>query len=205
MVGNQYVRGFYFFFRFNSKRRALMRARLATKRTVSRHFNYTSEDRIKHLKQIHLKPMSESVMNWGMNAYNDWRDYRLETYNYDYGIYNADINDLSNLKKENLNHALCRFIPEVTKKKGGGAYPGRTLYQMIGAIQKHLNINKIPWLIAEGKGSDFEEVRNVLDNVMKERTAANIGVVKKQAGVVTTEIENELWEKGILGEDSPDK
>ena len=182
-----------------------MRARLATKRTVSRSFNLASEDRIRHLQQIHLKPTSESVVNWGVNAYNEWRNYRLETFNYDFAIYNADLNDLSNLKVENFSHALCRFIPEVTKKKGDGPYPGHTLYQMVGAIQKYLNINKIPWVIAEGKGVDFEEVGNVLDNVMKERTTANIGVVKRQAGVVTPEIENQLWENGLLGEDTPDK
>ena len=204
-VHNVQLKGLTFIYRINSKRRALMRARLATKHTVSRTFNLASEDRISHLKEICLKPTSESVVNWGVNAYNEWRNYRLETYNYDFGIYNADINDLPNLKKENLNHALCRFIPEVTKKKGDGPYPGRTLYQMVGAIQKYLNVNKIPWVIAEGKGSDFEEVRTVLDNVMKERTAANIGVVKRQAGVVTKEIENELWQKGLLGEDTPDK
>ena len=158
------------------------------KRTVSRSFNLALEDRIKHLQQIHLKPTSESVVNLGVNAYNEWRDYRLETYNYDYGIYNADIRYLANLKPENLSHTLCHFIPEVTKKKGEGPYPGHTLYQMVGAIQKYLNVNKLPWIIAESKGPEFEEVRIVLDNVMKERTAANIGVAKRQAGVVTTEI-----------------
>ena len=90
------------------------------------------------------------------------------------------MSDLPNLKKENLNHALCHFIPEVTKKEGEGPYPGCTLYQLVGAIQEFLNVKKIPWVIAEGKGEDFEDVHTVLDNVMKERTDANIGVVKNK-------------------------
>ena len=178
---------------------------MATKRAVSRNFHLTSSDRIAHLKQVHLKPNSEYKVNWGVNAYNDWRNFRLETFQYDFSIYNADLNDLPNLKKENLSEALCRFVPEVTKQKGEGLYPGRTLYQLVGSIQKYLNINRINWQIGEGKDPAFEDVRVVLDNVMKERTAANIGVVKKQANLVTSDIEKRLWDEGILGEDNPEK
>ena len=189
----------------NVKRRVLMRARLATSRTVSRQFSLALEDRIKELQQIQLKPNTESKVNWAVTAYNEWRNYRLETFNYDFAIYNADLNDLPNLRRDNLSHALCRFVPEVTKKKGVGLYPGRTLYQMLSAIQKYLNVNKIPWQIPEGKDPVFDDVRTVLDNVMKERTAQNIGVVKKQANVVTTDIENRLWNENYLGEDTPEK
>ena len=188
----------------NQKRRNAIRSRLALKHAVSRNFNLQSDARIKELKQIRLKPNSESKVNWGVNAYNEWRDFRLETYQYDVGIYYADLNDLPNLTKENLSHSLCRFVPEVTKKKGG-SYPGRTLYQMVSAIQKYLNVNKINWQIPEGNDPQFEDVRIVLDNVMKERTAQNIGVTKKQAELITPEVENKLWEIGVLGEDKPEK
>ena len=101
-----------------------------------------------------------------------------------------------------MNHSLCRFVPEVTKKKG---VPGRTLYQMLSAIQKFLNVNKLGWQIPEGNDPAFADVRVVLDNVMKERTAQNVGVTKKQAQLITPEIQNKLWEEGLLGEDSPEK
>ena len=78
-----------------------------------------------------------------------------------------------------------------------------TLYQMCTSIQKYLNVNKIPWKILEGP--KFEDLRNVLDNVMKERTEASVGTVKRQANLITYEYENELWKKGILGENEPDK
>ena len=65
-------------------------------------------------------------------------------------IYYADLNKLEELSRENLEHALCGFIPEVTKVKGDGPYPGKTLYQMIVAIQKYLNINEINWKLIDG-------------------------------------------------------
>ena len=143
-------------------------------------------------------------MNWAVTVYNEWHDYRIETCQYDVGIYFADLNNLPDIKKGNLCHSLCRFIPEVMKKKEG-PYPGHTLHQMITSIQKHLNVNKIPWHLADNPNPEFEDVRAVLDNVMKEHTAANIGVTKRQAEVITYDIENRMWEEGVLGEDSPQK
>ena len=64
-------------------------------------------------------------------------------------------------------------------------------------------MNKIPWKLIDGP--EFESVKNVLDNVMKERTQLNVGTVKKQAELITFDQENLLWKEGILGEDTPDK
>ena len=65
---------------------------------------------------------------------------------------------------------MCRFIPEATKQSSEGPYPGKTLYQLVVAIQKYLNMNKIMWKLVDFKSSEFEDLHNVLDNVMKERT-----------------------------------
>ena len=153
--------------------------------------------------QVKLKRKSEAKLNWAVTAYNDWREERLWTFQYDVPIYYADLNNLAELTKPNLQHALCRFVPEVTKKKGEGLYLGQTLYQMIVGIQKYLFLNKLKWKLIDGE--EFDDLRNVLDNVMKHRTEANVGVVKKQAQVISYEQENLLWERGILGEQTPDQ
>ena len=142
-------------------------------------------------------------MNWAVKAYRDWRQDRLFNYNYDVGIYEADLDNLPMLNKVNLEPALCHFIPEVMKIKGDGPYPGKTLYQLVAAIEKYLHINRIMWRLVHGP--EFLDLRNVLDNVMKERTAMNVGVSKKQAGLISCEVEENLWSTGILGEDTPDK
>ena len=167
-----------------------------------RKFQFTSAARVEQLKQIKLKDSSESKVNWAVTAYNDWRNARLYNYMYDVGIYEADLNKLESLTPENLQHSLCYFVPEVTKVKGVGPYPGATLYQMIVAIQKYLKINKLDWDLVEGH--NFRDLKIVLDNVMQERTAMNIGVNKRQAMVITYETEEFLWNSGILGEHNPD-
>ena len=54
-------------------------------------------------------------------------------------------------------------------------------------------------------GLEFDELRTVLDNVMKERCQDGMGLVKKQADLISYEYEENMWNAGVLGEDSPDK
>ena len=155
------------------------------------------------MKQINLKKSTESKCDWAVTAYVDWRNERLRSYNYDVGIYEADIENLPKLTPENLCYALCRFVPEVQRKRGEGEFPGKTLYQMVVALQKYLWTKKVMWDLVEGR--EFSDVKTVLDNVMRERTEANIGVVPKRAQIITYEFEEKMWQEGILGEHSPDQ
>ena len=72
---------------------------------------------------------------------------------------------------------------------------------MIIAIQKYLNENQINWKLIDGQ--EFINVNTVLDNTMKERAQENIGMVTKQ--FISTDFEKFLWDRGVLGEDIPDK
>ena len=51
----------------------------------------------------------------------------------------------------------------------------------------------------------FGKFNRVLDSVMQERARRNIGLIRKQAQVISLDFENQLWERNILGEDTPDK
>ena len=58
--------------------------------------------------------------------------------NYDDTIFMANLDDVINLNKNDFEYAMCRFIPEVKKKKGEGQFPGRMLYELCVAIQSYL-------------------------------------------------------------------
>ena len=141
-------------------------------------------------------------MNWEVNCYNKWHEVRLKE-NFDPIIEKCDLQKLDNFTKSELEHTLSCFIPEVTKSKGEGPYPGKTLYEMIVSIQKHLTVNNLRWRLVENY--EFFTLRTVLDNMMQERSAMIIGTVIKKADFITHEFEEKLWHKGILGEDSPDR
>ena len=110
---------------------------------------------------------------------------------------------MKDLDRDSFAEALCYFIPKVTKVKGEGVYPAKTLYPLVMALKKYLNVNRIPWKLIDDP--HFEDVKNVLDNVMKQCTESNVGTVKRQAELITFDQENDLWRDGYLGEDSPDK
>ena len=122
---------------------------------------------------------------------------------YDQMIWDANLQNLESVTCENLEYSLCRFIPELTKTRGEGDYPGKTLYQMIVAIQKFLHLNKIKWKLIHG--DQFDDLRTVLDNVMKERCKDGVGSSRKQADLISYEYEETMWQNNILGEDNPDK
>ena len=151
IVGN-YLVSLFFYCSLNTRKLSVSKSRLATQKSVStkRKFSFQTNTRIEELKRIKLKKQSEAKVKWAVNAYNDWRNEHLYNYQYDYAIYKADLNKLEKLEKANLQHTLCHFIPEVTKVKGEGLYPGKTLYQMVVAIQKYLKINKIFWKLVDG-------------------------------------------------------
>ena len=183
-----------------------MKRPLAVSKTVSsiRKFKNISSQKLKALKTRQLKKRTYNKMQWGVRAYNEWHIQKLsDPVNYDNKIYEADLSNVKVLQKEPFVHAMCQFIPEVTKVHDGKDYPGKTLYEMVRLVQKFLHENDKPWKVIDGP--EFLPVKTVLDNVMKERAQQNLGMVKKQAQFITLEHENQLWDRGVLGEDTPDK
>ena len=98
--------------------------------TVSRKrsFKFLSDERIAELKRIKLKKRSEAKVKWAVNAFKEWCVARLEN-DFDQIIFDVDLDDVEKIDKIKLEYVLCRFVPEVTKSKGEGPYPGKTLYQ----------------------------------------------------------------------------
>ena len=74
---------------------------------------------------------------------------------------------------------------------------------MIIFIQKYLQQNNILWKLIDDP--EFQNVRTILDNVMKERVLNNVRLVRKKAELITLEHEEHLWKTETLGKDTPDK
>ena len=177
--------------------------KFVSKATI-RKFKRVPTAKLSELKMKHLKKRTFNKMQWGVRAFSEWRLSKLsEIENYDELVFESDLKNVSGLTKQGLIHSLCMFIPEVTKVKDGSDYPGKTLYEMITSIQKYLHQNNLPWKLIDGP--EFIDVKMVFDNVMKESATNNIGMVKKQAQFISLDIENDMWEKGVLGESTPDK
>ncbi len=105
-----------------------------------------------------------------------------------------------NVQPSNLAYCLCRFLSEVGRADGT-EYPAKTLYSILIMLQMHLEKLGKQWKLVDGP--DFVRVKHTLDNLMKSRAQANVGSENQSAQPISVECENEMWRKGILGEDSP--
>ena len=109
---------------------------------------------------------------------------------------------LHNITAEELQHWLCAFVLEV-RKKDGNLFVPNTLHHICCGIMRYLRTNGMPQ-IDIFKDSGFSQFRMVLDAEMKRLQSAGIGAVHRKAEPITFEEEEILWQKGILGDHTPE-
>ena len=88
------------------------------------------------------------------------------------------------------------------RKKDGSEFSPDTLHHLCYGIQRFLRSNGHPALDIF-KDSRLAYFRSSLDSEMKRLQSLGIGSKKKQSEPLTTEVEEKLWEEGLLGEHSP--
>lgn len=108
--------------------------------------------------------------------------------------------DLMKMTEEEICFNVCRFILEV-RKQNGDDYPADTLYELLLSLQHYMRVNgrKVKFLDDEC----FLPIRNSLDNRMKYLTSIGKFAKREKADIITDELEEILWQQGLLGEDTP--
>ena len=140
---------------------------------------------------------TERKVKWALKLFNDWKQERNEKMLKDISLQK----ELTDMNICEINANLSRSLNEI-KKQNGDDYPGRTLRDYILALQMHLEIKgRGPFKLLEDK--EFYDIRNTLDNIMVKRNENGIGVNVRRAKEISHEDEDIMWQKGILGEDTP--
>ena len=146
------------------------------------------------LKQEQLMKRTYAKVQWAVKAYQEWRSNRMSHLQlFDVCIYETDLENVYCLERDSFEFAICQFLAEV-RKIDGSEYPGKTLYQLVVSIQTHINTKGKKWKLIDNVM--LGKLRTVLDNLMKERAKANIGTVKRQASMITYDVEEKLWGSG---------
>ncbi|XP_062611454.1 zinc finger MYM-type protein 2-like isoform X2 [Saccostrea cucullata] len=147
-----------------------------------------SESQLKNLKESAIPVNTRNKAKWAVRLFESWQKER------------SIEKPLLQMTNKELNNQLTSFVTELKTLKGND-YKPNSLYEIIVAIQHHLRSNgKFISLLDD---SEFSDLRAILDAKMKELSKLGLGINKKQALVITEEQENIMWEKEILGSQSP--
>ena len=95
---------------------------------------------------------------------------------------------------------LSKFILEV-RRRDGKPYPPQTLYSIICGLMRY--VRELRPDINFFSGSHFAGLKRTLDAEMKRLRSLGLGVQKRQAEPISVSEENILWDKGLLGSNSP--
>ena len=166
------------------------------------HINY-----IKFMLFSSVQESSKAKMKWAIGAYERWHALRSQIHSARYTAtwtrHNCPIQPIheSVAMESELKRDVCDFIVEI-RNENGDQYPPGSLYDLLQGLsmfleREHGFENRL-------MSRTFKEIRNTLDNMMKERTTEGIPG-RPERDYISEDHEQILWEKGILGEDHPDK
>ena len=114
----------------------------------------------------------------------------------------CDLRNLFTIWRPMINEYLSKFFNEV-RKVDGSPYPPKTLgwmLQLMNMLAKELRVEMNLCTDLE-----FKRTRDYLDTKMKELTANGYQAARRQAAIVTDKMEEDLFNRNILGIDNPNK
>ena len=116
-------------------------------------------------------------------------------------IRRCDVDYINDFSKEDLALALSCFIREV-RRLDGDDFPPNSVREIITMIQMHLQQNRVYWKLFDDV--EFSQLRNIVDNTMKERTAQGLGI-RKSCEILLLSHEDRMFSCGALGESEPEQ
>ena len=149
-----------------------------------------SDDEIQQARERAIPSKTLADTKYCMGILNEWRRCRVDI-----------IPSIEDMSREQMQYWLTRFVLEV-RKKSGDVYPPNTLHHIVVGIMRHVRWSGKP-TIDFLKDPDFTSFRATLDAEMKRLQQQGIGAVKRQAEILKEDEEDILWEKGLLGDHTP--
>lgn len=157
---------------------------------------------VAELRTMSVPQKTKEKAQWAYNQFLQWRSWRLslELPNECDRFLSRDLG-ITEFSEPELDEVLSVFISQV-RKHNKDRYPGQTLYEMVTSIQKYFEVfgGKMFRLIEK---SMFPKLYYTLDVEMKASSAQGIGTTVKKAEPISPESEEVLWNKNILGDQTP--
>ncbi len=174
---------------------SLLTKRGATARASKRVFAPPKTDeQVQLAREKGIPKKTKEDTQYCVSLWDAWRHYRQDTTN-------DCIKPLQELSHPDLQYWLSRFILKV-RKKDGSEFPPNTLHHICCGLMCHLRWNGHPD-IDLFCDSDFADFKGTLDAEMKRLQSKGVGSKRRQAEPLTEDEEELLWQKGLLGDRTP--
>ena len=160
-----------------------------------------SSNYVDAVKKSHIPKKTQANTPWATKLWDDWAAFRVKSISPEETAVGCVLDsDVVKMKLPDVSFWLQRFVLEV-RKSNGDFYSPDSLYQLCCGIQRALRDAGQDVNIFEQ--FQFAQFRSVIDGELKRLNATGNYIDKKKASVITTEMEEELWRKGLLGDYSP--
>ena len=159
----------------------------------------TDDNKLATISKGFVPDTTKSNTSWALRTFHSWHEWRN-------GIHPDDEvpeDVLTCGDAATLNRWLSLFVIEA-RKKDGSRYPFKTIDLLLAGLRRHMNETdpSLPNFFDE-KDPNFSGLRGARDTVSRQLRQDGIGTAVKHADVLSYEEEALLWNKGLLGTDSP--
>lgn len=159
-------------------------------------FKKVSEDEVSEAEKGFIPNNTRHCNSWALNNFTSWLGSLEEK------VDNPDTVLLTDDPKVLCSY-LCRFVME-TRKENGEKYPPRTLFQLLSGLLRYMRDKKSnAFNIFDEKDANFVPLKKVMDSHFKQLHSEGVGTHPCQSDVISTEQEELLWTKGVMGVDTP--
>lgn len=97
---------------------------------------------------------------------------------------------------------LCTFFLEV-RKSDGSEYCPRSLQSILSGLHRYIENNSPHGLKIQSTEGTFAELHTLLENLYKRLHQEGIGAEKKQAAIISSNEERQLWASGVFSTSNP--